>query len=257
MYQGKVVFNIKEAEKVYLLGLEVPEKVLKSFKPGQFLKIKINERMDPLIPRPFSIHAIEENILCILYQVVGKGTGALSKIKKGETLEFLGPLGKPFPRLKNYIICAGGIGIAGFGFLLQKTLEKRSFYPPEKIFYGAKTKDELVRLSFLKKFGITIELSTDDGSKGYKGFVTDMVEKELKRNPKTILACGPKPMLKKIADLGEKYKVKTYLVMETFLACGVGFCMGCVVSSKKGDYLHLCIDGPTFLAEEIEIGFLS
>lgn len=257
MYKGRVIFNIKEAENIYLLGLEVSKKILKSFKPGQFLKIKINERFDPLIPRPFSIHAVDENILYILYQVVGKGTKALSEIKEGEILEFLGPLGKPFPKLKNYIICAGGIGIAGFGFLLQKSVNKKEFYPPEKIFYGAKTKNELVRLPFLRKFGISIKLSTDDGSKGYRGLVTDMVEKELKKNPQTILACGPKPMLKKIAELGEKYKVKTYLVMETFLACGVGFCMGCVVPSKKGNYLHLCIDGPTLLAEEIDLGFLS
>jgi len=257
MYKGKVVLNKGEAKNIYLLGIEVSKEILKSFNPGQFLKIKINERVDPLIPRPFSIHAVDKNVVYILYQVVGKGTKALSEIKKGEILEFLGPLGKPFPRLKNYIICAGGIGIAGFGFLLQKAIKKRSFYPPEKIFYGAKTKDELVRLSFLKSFGISVEISTDDGSKGYKGFITDLVERELREKPKIILACGPKLMLKKIKELGEKYKIKTYLVMETFLACGIGFCMGCVIPSKGGNYLHLCIDGPTFLAEEIDIGFFS
>lgn len=257
MFKGKVVLNQKESESIYLLGIEASKSILKSFQPGQFLKIKINERMDPLIPRPFTIHALKENTVYILYQVIGKGTKALSKIKKGEIIEFLGPLGKPFPRLKNYLICAGGIGIAGFGFLLQKSMKKRKFYPPEKIFYGARTRTELVRLSFLKNFNIPIEIATNDGSKGYKGFVTEIVEMELKKNPKPVLACGPKKMLKKIAEIGEKYKIKTYLVMETFLACGIGFCKGCVVPLKKGNYAHLCIDGPTFLAEEIEFEFLS
>ncbi|MBO8144386.1 MAG: dihydroorotate dehydrogenase electron transfer subunit [Thermodesulfobacterium sp.] len=257
MYEGKIVFNKKEAKNIYLLGIEIPKNILKKFQPGQFLKIKINQRMDPLIPRPFTIHAIEENIVYILYQIVGKGTKSLSKLRKGEVLEFLGPLGKPFPKLKNYIICAGGIGIAGFGFLLQKSANKRNFYPPETIFYGARTKEELARLSFLKRFGIPVKISTDDGSKGYRGFVTDMVEEELKQTPRTVLACGPKSMLKRVAEIGKKYKVKTYLVMETFLACGTGFCMGCVIPLKRGKYAHLCIDGPTFLAEEIALESLS
>lgn len=257
MFKGRIVFNKKEAENVYLLGIETSEAIFKKFQPGQFLKIKINERMDPLFPRPFTVHARENSIIYVLYQVVGKGTKALSRLKKGEYIEFLGPLGKPFPKLRNYIICAGGIGIAGFGFLLQKSLEEKEFCPPEIIFYGARKKEELVRLSFLKSFGIPIKISTDDGSKGYKGFITELVEKESERNPKPILACGPKPMLKRVAEIGEKYKIKVYLVMETFLACGVGFCMGCVIPLKNGQYAHLCIDGPTFLAEDVDFEVLS
>jgi dihydroorotate dehydrogenase electron transfer subunit len=257
MYEGKVVLNRKEVKNIYLLGFKASENILKKFKPGQFLKIKINNRTDPLIPRPFTVHEIERDIIYILYQVVGKGTKALSKLKKGETLEFLGPLGKPFPKLKKYIICAGGIGIAGFGFLLKKGIDGEGYFPPQKIFYGARTKEELARLSYFREFGIPLVISTDDGSKGYKGFVTDLVEEELKKNPITILACGPKPMLKKVAEIGGKYKVKTYLVMETFLACGTGFCMGCVLPLRNGNYTHLCIDGPSFQAEEIDLGFFG
>ena len=257
MYIGKVKIHQKEAENIYLLGIKTNKELLEKFQPGQFIKIKINHRMDPLIPRPFTIHAVEEDLFYILYQVKGKGTYALSRIQEGEEIEFLGPLGKPFPFLKNYIICAGGIGIAGFGYLLQKAAHKKEFFPPDKIFYGARSKKDLVRLSFFKNFGIPLEIATDDGSAGYHGFVTSLVEEELKKNPKDIIACGPFPMLKILAEIGKRYKVKTYLVMETFLGCGTGFCRGCVVPLKKGEYAHLCIDGPTFLAEEIEFELIS
>ncbi len=253
MYKAKIVLNKKESDSIYLLGIKVLKNILKKFEPGQFLKIKLDEKLDPLIPRPFSIHAIEDDILYILYQVIGKGTKNLSRLKKGDIIEFLGPLGKPFPQLKDYILCAGGIGIAGFGYLLQKNKDNL----PYKIFYGAKTKKDLVRLNFLKKFHIPIKISTDDGSKGYKGFITELLEKEIKKEPKTILACGPFGMLKKIAEIAENFKVDAYLVMETFLACGIGFCRGCVIPLKKGGYSHLCIDGPTFLSREIDLNAIS
>ncbi len=257
MHFGEVSIHKRESENIYLLGIETSKEIIKNFQPGQFIKIKINYRLDPLIPRPFTVHAVEENNFYILYQIKGKGTKALSKLKEGEEVEFLAPLGKPFPVLQNYVICAGGIGIAGFGYLLQCANSKNRFKPPDAIFYGARSKSELVRLEFLSKFKIPLEIATDDGSAGYKGFITDLIEEELKKEHKDILACGPLPMLKKIAEIGKKYKVRTYLVMETFLACGIGFCRGCVIPLKKGGYIHLCVDGPTFLAEEIDLETIS
>ncbi|RLG12047.1 hypothetical protein DRN73_03665 [Candidatus Pacearchaeota archaeon] len=253
MLKAFVEFNSKLNYNIYLLGLKISREVLEKFLPGQFLKIKINKRLDPLIPRPFTVHAIEKDILIIMYQVVGKGTKALTKIQKGEEIEFLGPLGNPFPDInKDYIICAGGIGIAGFGYFLQKRVKENKKLP-KKILYGAKTAEDLVRLSFFKTFGIPLELSTEDGTKGYKGYITDILEKEFKNEPCTVLACGSLPMMKKVTEIGEKYQVDVYLVMTSFLACGTGFCKGCVIPLRNKKYAYLCKDGVTFLAKEIDL----
>jgi dihydroorotate dehydrogenase electron transfer subunit len=248
---AEVLLNQKETENVYLMELKATKDFVSLFKPGQFLKVKVNNFLDPLFPRPFTVHLAEEDRIFILYQVVGKGTKELSNIQNGEKLLVWGPLGNPFPKLENYLICAGGVGIAGFGFLLKEASCKNNYILPKKILYGARTKNQLARLSFFKNFKIPIEIATEDGSIGYKGVITDLLEKELKEKKFNVIACGPPLMLKKIAELGEKYQVKTYLVMETFLACGLGFCRGCVIPLKTGGYKHLCIDGPTFKAEEV------
>jgi len=257
MLSGKVVLNEKVSKNAYLLGVNCPEGIINSFKPGQFLKIKVASLVaslaDPLIPRPFTVHAVEGNTVFVLYQVVGKGTKLLSRLKKGDLIEILAPLGNPFPVLKDYVICAGGIGVAGFGFLLQKALKKEDYFLPERFFYGARSKDELLRLDFFSSFDIPLELATDDGSFGYKGFVTELLESYLKTSPAKVIACGPPPMLKAVARLGKKFNTPTYLVMETFLACGVGFCMGCVIKLKNGKLVKLCTEGPTFRGEEIEL----
>ncbi len=257
MHYGKVVFNEKQAEGIYLLGIKTDKRLVENFKPGQFLKIKLNSRLDPLIPRPFTVHAVEGDVFFILYQIKGKGTSVLAEMKPENEVEFLAPLGNPFPVLRNYVICAGGIGVAGFGYLLQQACKKNLYHMPACFFYGARTKAELVRLEFLKYFNVLIKIATDDGSTGYKGFITDLVEEELEKEPKDVLACGPLPMLKKLAKIGTKFGVRVFLVMETFLACGTGFCRGCVIPLKKGGYKHLCTDGPTLLAEELDIDAIS
>lgn len=253
MFKVKVILNHHEGGDYYLLGIKLSKKLVKRFLPGQFIKVKIPFTLDPLIPRPFTVHAIEGEVLYLLYRVIGKGTELLRKIQPQEELEILGPLGKPFPEIKEpYLICAGGAGIAGFGYLLQKTKN-----PPLKIFYGARTKDELVRLSFYKKFGIPLILVTEDGTFGKKGLVTQALEEELEKEfskfKLSLLVCGPPAMLKSVLKVAKKYDLRVFLVLETFLACGTGFCRGCVVPLKNGKYLYLCIDGPTFLAEELAL----
>ncbi|MFN3505804.1 MAG: dihydroorotate dehydrogenase electron transfer subunit [Caldimicrobium sp.] len=255
MYLAKVKKKEFLTEKIVLLHIEPFENGVESFKPGQFLKIKVSKGgFDPLFPRPFTIHYVENNTLQILFQILGKGTKFLSEVREGDLLEYLGPLGKPFPEEIDYplALCAGGIGVAGFPFFLKNLSQAER----EKtlIFFGAKSKKELVRLDLLKKLSSKLSLATEDGSMGYKGYVTELLEEELRKTKiNTILACGPLPMLKKIKILGERYSVKTYLVLETFMACGTGFCLGCVIPKKNGGYFHLCKEGPTLLANLVEI----
>ena len=251
MKEAEVVLNKPEVQGIYLLGLKVGKDYVNACHPGQFIKIKAWHSYDPLIPRPFTIHAVKEDRIYLLYQIKGKGTLFLSNLKVGDKVKISSPLGNPFPKLKNYIICAGGLGIAGFGFLLQ-SVQNGSYLPPEKLYYSARTKDLLVRLDFLKNFSVPLVLITEDGSLGKKGLITDVLEIDLKnKKPEAILACGPLGMLKAIATLGEKMDINTYVVLETFIGCGMGFCLGCVLSLKNGTYAYLCKDGPTFLGKEL------
>lgn len=255
MIKAKVLGNQPLGERIYLLSLEVPEMILRRFNPGQFLKVRLlNPSLDPLFPRPFTIHRLEEGTLYILYQVVGRGTKLLSEVKVGESLQIIGPLGNPFPSGLEYPLglCGGGVGVAGFGFFLQSlTPEKRR---EVTLYYGARTRAALAELAFFESLNVTIKVATEDGALGYKGFVTELVEEDLKSGKiKSLLACGPLPMLKRVKELSLHYGVKSYLSLETFLACGTGFCKGCVIPKKGGSYFHLCEDGPTLPAELVEI----
>ncbi|QER42487.1 dihydroorotate dehydrogenase electron transfer subunit [Thermodesulfobacterium sp. TA1] len=258
MYQGEVIKNLPVSQNIYLLKIKTDLDLIVRFNPGQFVKIKINERIDPLIPRPFTIHDVRKNSFYVLYQVVGKGTKALSLVQPGSKIEFLGPLGNPFPKLENYVLCAGGIGIAGFIYLIESIKRKTHPYVlPKKIFYGARTAEDLVCYPFLKDMRSKVQVATEDGSKGYKGFITELLQKYLTKDKADILACGPLPMLKAVAKITQDFGVKAYLTMETFLSCGTGFCKGCVIPLKNGNYVHLCVDGPTLLAEEIDFEAIS
>lgn len=252
MERVKIIKNDSLTERIYLLEFSAKGKVV-SIKPGQFLKIKLSDyRYDPLFPRPFTVHSFEGGTLKILYQVVGRGTLALSKLSPGEEIFVLGPLGKPYPEDLEFPLglCGGGVGVAGFGFLLEKM--PKSLQEKITLYYGAKTKGDLVRVDYFKRFGIQIKLATEDGSLGKKGFVTEVLEEDLKLGKiRTLLACGPRPMLKVVKELSERYGVKAYLSLETFLACGTGFCKGCVFEAREGGYFHLCEDGPTLSAKEV------
>jgi dihydroorotate dehydrogenase electron transfer subunit len=255
MYKARVLENRKLSSFIYSLVLSVEDSLLANFLPGQFVKIRVSSSFDPLLPRPFTVHAIHDSAFEILYQVVGRGTKAMTRLKTGDEVEFFGPLGKPFPRIEGpYLACAGGVGVVGFGYLCQGL--KPEFSLPGKLLYGARTSAQLVKLDFFSAL-LPVEVATDDGSLGLKGTVVDLLLAELnKQSYQAILACGPKPMLKAVAELGRTYGVKTFLVLETLLACGTGYCLGCAVPSRQGGYFKLCVDGPTFDAEEIDLEFL-
>ncbi|MCX7613082.1 MAG: dihydroorotate dehydrogenase electron transfer subunit [Caldimicrobium sp.] len=253
MKSTRILENRALAERIYLLTLQIDEDLMNKLSPGHFVKIKLpDQRLDPLFPRPYTIHSLIGGHLQVLYQIVGKGTRALSQLTAGTDLEILVPLGRPFPRDLGYplALVAGGVGVAGFGFLLESLPQEER--KETILYYGASSKESLVRLDYWETFGVTLKLATEDGSAGYKGFVTDLLQSDLsERKFKSILACGPMPMLKRIKEIAANSTIKTYLSMESFMACGTGFCKGCVVPRKGGGYFHICEDGPTFLADDI------
>ncbi|MDD2679439.1 MAG: dihydroorotate dehydrogenase electron transfer subunit [Candidatus Omnitrophica bacterium] len=212
-------------------------------RPGQFVNIKISAGLTPLLRRPFSIHGISGDKLTLLYEVVGQGTQILAQKKAGESLDIIGPLGNGF-ELKSArpaLIVAGGMGAAPLLFLATKV--------KTLVLVGAKTKEQLLCVQEFKKSGCRVKISTDDGSAGFKGRVSELLKHNL-AGYNTIYACGPKPMLKAVAEVAKKYKLPAQLSLEEHMACGIGACLGCVVKTKDG-LRRVCKEGPVFLAEDL------
>lgn len=221
-----------------LLTFYSPKVALMS-KPGQFVEIGFE---GTILPKPISIHrTFKYGVVELLYQVVGKGTSILSKMQDGETITVLGPLGNGFslePDMPYYLV-GGGTGIAPMLDIHDKLGDRE-----HKIFLGARTKSLLPDPG---RFPKDTNYATDDGSIGFKGTIVDLMSQSLLPEG-TILACGPKPMLKALHQRFVGWPMQFSL--ESYMACGVGACLGCVVQTKNG-YRKVCSDGPVFEASEV------
>ena len=241
------------------MRLESP-RIADQSRPGQFVMVRINAHHHPLLRRPFSIHSNSGKTIEIFFQVAGLGTDLLSQKSLDETLDILGPLGKGFNTEaglegKTVALVGGGRGIAPLYFLAE---ELRSSGAAVRIFYGGKSQADLPLRENFEKQGFTIFCSTDDGSFGFKGFVSDLLKAELETfTPARIFACGPEPMMKKISGTARQKSIPAEFSLESVMGCGFGACWGCVKRIKRGDgeeWLKICEEGPVFSAEEIVWG---
>ncbi len=233
--------------------------------PGQFITLRMPDQTDPLLRRPFSIHQlIKEGDrlkgIEILYKVIGKNTQKYSELKKNDYIDLLGPSGNgfSFPKNSHHIyIVGGGIGIAPLVFLTQFLKNNSPDLSGCSIFLGGRSKQEVLCKDDFSNLGINnVLITTDDGSEGEKGLVTNLLEKEIKKQlPDIIYACGPHAMLKSVAKISESYKVPCQVSVETIMACGMGACLGCAVEKKSDSdrYSHVCIDGPVFDTKSIAL----
>lgn len=238
-FKAKVLSNRKIAPEHHILSFWAPN-VARKTKPGQFFSVKVDNSYDPLLRRPFGAHKITRNTVEILYKVVGKATRILSSKKKGDALDVIGPLGNGFEVSNaNAILVAGGHGVAPL-YALAAQMTK------PLVLIGARAKAHLVCEKDFKKLGARVRVATDDGSKGHKGSVADLLTK----SKATIYACGPKPMLKAVAKLAERYNMPCQVSLEEYIACGIGTCLGCAINTKSG-YKLVCKDGPVFDAKDV------
>ena len=264
--KAKVVKNLAASSDYYKMVLEAP-RIAASAVPGQFINIRVSDKYEPLLRRPLSIHRVisdKSEVVSqieILYKIVGRGTEILSQKRCAEYLDVIGPLGSGFNYqlpITNYqlpILVAGGMGVAPLVFLAEKLVHSPEPTDHRKVLVllGAKNKKQVVCKDELKKLGCDVKIATDDGSLGFKGFVTELLRKKLSTMDYglwTIFACGPKPMLKEIAIISKQYDIPAQISLEEQMACGIGACFGCVVQLKKG-YKRACKDGPVFNAKEI------
>jgi len=233
--------------------------------PGQFYMIGTSGKSDtrssmenihdPLLKRPFSLFRQTRRGLQILFRIRGRGTTMMRELKKGSLVDVLGPLGNSYPipsKNKTPLLIAGGIGIASlFYFAERLSRVKKNAY----ISYGVRSERELFMVNELKKFAKDLSISTDDGSCGERGCVTDVAGGLLSHTPSlstssVIYACGPRKMLEAVSEMAKQRKIEAYLSMEEVMACGVGACLGCVVKTVNG-YKRVCKEGPIFDGNEI------
>lgn len=256
---GEILLNKKYTENLYKIEIFSPY-ICKNALPGQFVNVKCcyEGSLDPLLRRPFGIYEIDKrfNVFSILYLVKGKGTIFLSKLKKGEMLNFIGPLGNAMKidtKSENHLLIGGGIGIAPLCMIARHLMELQ-----KNVYFIAGFKDEAF-YSWEKELAKIVKnyrIFTENGSFGEKGIPTDFIREHISEYKNfSITCCGPREMLKTLQYILQNGRIPATVLMEEIMACGIGTCMGCVIKIKEGSdsftYKKVCSDGPAFNLMEV------
>ncbi len=276
-----VVENVRIARDTYRLRLDDPA-MAAAIRPGQFLMIRPGlagagaGATDPLLGRPFALYDVARDAggtptaLDVVYLVIGRGTAALAARKSGDRLDVWGPLGNGFgppPPGESAVFVAGGIGQTPFLSLGRWWLGRAPFGegPPlpgpfatvATLLYGVRTAALAAGLDDFCAAGIAVELATDDGSAGHRGYVTDLLSARLERGerPAKVVGCGPPLMLAALAKLADRHGFDCDLSLENHMACGFGACFSCVAPIRQPDgttdLRRVCVEGPIFPARVV------
>lgn len=254
--QAKVVSQEMLAEGIFSMWIQT--EAAQTAKPGQFISMYTLDG-SKLLPRPISICEIEkeQGMLRVVYRVTGENTGTeqFSKMKAGDMIPVIGPLGNGFPfekaEGKKAFLMGGGIGVPP---ILE--LAKQMQCEKKQIVVGYRDAETFLKKEF--EANGELYISTEDGSVGTKGNVMDAI-RENGLEADVIFACGPMPMLRAIKNYAEENDIECYISLEERMACGIGACLGCVCKSKEKDHhshVHnkrVCTEGPVFLAAEVDI----
>lgn len=239
--------------------------------PGQFVMVGPGaaasiERRDPLLPRPMAVYRelgpIEsgqagECEFELLYRVVGRGTTLLSEARPGDRVSLVGPLGEGFP-LEDFgsgggpaLLVGGGTGIASL-FELARALAQAG--RRVVVLLGARGRDDLTGRGDFEALDVELAITTEDGSEGIRGLVTEPLEARLAEHGSaaSVFAVGPTPMMRACADLATRYGAACLVSLENPMACGFGVCLGCAAPRAEGGFSLVCRDGPVFDAREID-----
>lgn len=219
--------------------------------PGQFVMLEVSNTYEPFLRRPMSIERIFSDSISILYKVVGKGTKLLSFTKVGESINVQGPLGNCFPvdfEVSDYIVVAGGIGIAPFPGLVEKLIRSKS--SNIHVVIGAKTHTQVLCERDFREMGCKVYVVTEDGSAGEMGLATDVLERFDEVTSCVVYTCGPIQMIKKVHQICANRDWVCYASLEAEMACGIGVCLGCVVPVRfeveNESMARVCKEGPIF-----------
>lgn len=258
VYKSTIYANKEIIQDTYLTTFEI-QKCKVDIQPGQFLHLLCMNFPEFHLRRPFTVFNYSNNgssaKVSILYKKVGRITTYLANINSdfSPSFELLMPLGTPFEitERKRTVFVSGGLGIAAFGILKERITSDTV------LLYGARSKGFLVDLNLFKTPFTEVKYSTDDGSFGRKGFITLLLEEDLKKysQDSTYYICGPDPMMVSCFLLLKKFSAKAYFSLENKMGCGLNACRACVlkVKDKKTNDFKMatcCTDGPNFSIDE-------
>lgn len=248
-----ILRNDREVESYYRLTVCAPRSA-PLVQPGQFAHVRIPPSREALLRRPFSVFQVENETLSILYKTVGKGTEALSHMRPGDQLGLIAPLGRGFtvPRLggETPLLVAGGYGMAALYLLAQRSAQKGV------VFVGGRRRADILCEAEFRALGWDLRVTTEDGSHGERGLVTQPLEAELRRGAgrRKLFACGPTPLLEAVARLAAAFDLPAELSMDEHMCCGVGVCLACVIPIRRDggwEYQRTCTEGPVFDSRSI------
>jgi dihydroorotate dehydrogenase electron transfer subunit len=281
-----VLENVPMAERTFRLRLEDPQ-IGCRIRPGQFVMLRLPNRTNPLLARPFALYDtfLDEQGrpagYDLVYLVVGKATAAMQQLTAKDRVEVWGPLGNGFTLAptRHLVLVAGGIGQTPFPAVARAIQDQRIYgdvavsrpkpgagalatvHSPLTrritLCYGVREARYLAGIDDFRDLGVEIAISTDDGSAGHRGFVTDLVQGTIEsRDPPTrLMGCGPEPMMRVLAGMAARAAIPCELSLETPMACGIGACFSCVAQIRQDDghcdYRRVCVEGPVFDATRV------
>ncbi|MDA3904131.1 MAG: dihydroorotate dehydrogenase electron transfer subunit [Desulfuromusa sp.] len=237
-------------------------------KPGQFVMFRVQRSLPPLLRRPFGIFRAgfmpadcdsmqPKEFIELIYKVVGSGTEIMQRLHQGDPVELLGPLGEGFDlgvAEEEKILVGGGIGLVPLYMLAERMVETSRV----RLLMGGRTRDDIIMVTEFERLGVETYVSTEDGSLGEGGMITQVLKRKLDKFPKsTVFACGPMPMIDAVQKICFERGTPLQVSLEALMACGVGACLGCVVKGAghtevEPRYLCTCTSGPVFNAENLD-----
>lgn len=243
------------------LRLRVPD--WPGFDPGQFVMLSPGAlsdvaRSDPLLPRPMAVYREwgrgEVCEIEILFKRHGRGTALLADLLPGQRLRVVGPLGRGFREPEageRALLVAGGTGVASIRELAARCARRAG--PQPRVLLGARSAVDLMGLADFDALEVSLAVTTEDGSLGRRGLVTEMLESEVAEGGALRLyCCGPTPMMRRVAEIAEAAGRPCAVSLENPMACGFGVCLGCAAPLRAGGYALVCRAGPVFPASDVD-----
>ena len=237
----------------YVLMKLTHQEPLPEMLPGQFVEVEVKDSKKTFLRRPISINNVDygQNELHLLIACIGDGTRHLGQLTAGDKVNVMLPLGNgftlPADQKKRHLLVGGGVGVAPLLYLGKKIKEMGA---EPTFLLGARTKDDLLLLDQYRAIG-PVYITTEDGSEGEKGFVTNhsvLNEKHFD----LISTCGPKPMMKAVANYAAKANIECEVSLENKMACGLGACLCCVEKTNDKGNICICTEGPVINSRRLE-----